>query len=148
MFPGVYAREEGRGRVVYFPFDIDRTFWEVLSPDHGLLLRNAVRWACNEDQPLVVEGKGVLDVSLWMQKDSIAAHLVNLTNPMMMKGPVQEVIPSPPQKVRIQVPAGRRVRKVSLLVSDTPARANISGQTVTLELPSVDLHEVIALDLE
>ena len=40
--PGVYAREEGKGRVVYFPFDIDRTFWEVLSGDHGMLLRNAV----------------------------------------------------------------------------------------------------------
>ena len=146
--PGVYVRDEGRGRVVYFPFDIDRTFWEVLSPDHGLLLGNAARWACNEDQPLAVEGKGVFDISLWMQERSIAAHLVNLTNPMMMKGPVQEVIPSPPQKVRIQVPAGRRATKVSLLVSDRPARANISGQTVTVELPSVDLHEVIALDLE
>ena len=85
--PGVYAREEGRGRVVYFPFDLDRTFWEVLSADHGLLLKNAISWAHNEDQPLVVQGKGVLDVSLWMQKSSIAAHLVNLTNPMMMKGP-------------------------------------------------------------
>jgi hypothetical protein len=97
---------------------------------------------------LIVEGKGVFDVSLWTQKDSITAHLVNLTNPMMMKGPVQEVIPSPPQKVRIQVPAGRRVKKVSLLVSEKPAAANVSGQTVTLDLSSVDLHEVIALDLE
>jgi hypothetical protein len=146
--PGAYVREEGAGRVVYFPFDIDRTFWEVLSPDHSLLLRNAVRWACNEEQPLVVEGKGVFDVSLWMQERSIAAHLVNLTNPMMMKGPVQEVIPSPPQKVRIQVPPGRKVTKVSLLVSEKPAGAKIAGQVVTLDLPSIDLHEVIALDLE
>ena len=84
--PGVYAREEGRGRVVYFPFDIDRTFWEVLSPDHGLAVQQRCRWARNEEQPLVGGGQRVLDVSLWMQKSSIAAHLVNLTNPMMMKG--------------------------------------------------------------
>ena len=40
--------KSGKGRVVYFPWDIDRTFWEVLAVDHGKLLRNAVDWAANE----------------------------------------------------------------------------------------------------
>lgn len=145
--PGVYAREEGRGRVVYFPFDLDRTFWEVLSGDHGMLLKNAVAWAHNEEQPLTVEGRGVLDVSLWMQKDSLTAHLVNLTNPMMMKGPVREFLPSPPQQVRIQVPPGRRVRDVKLLVSGKAPGHRINGTVVSLAIPSIELHEVIALDL-
>ena len=145
--PGMYAREEGRSRVVYFPFDLDRTFWEVMSNDHGLLLKNAVAWAHNEEQPLVVQGKGVIDVSLWMQKDSVTAHLVNLTNPMMMKGPLREIVPSPPQKVRIRIPAGRRVRKVSLLVNGkTPAHRE-SGGVIIMELPSIGLHEAISLDL-
>ena len=47
--PQVYLRELGAGRVVYFPWDIDRVFWELLCADHGLLLRNAVRWATNEE---------------------------------------------------------------------------------------------------
>ena len=59
----VYLREAGAGRVVYFPWDIDRTFWEVLAVDHGLLLGNAVRWATAEEPPVVVEGPGVLDVT-------------------------------------------------------------------------------------
>ncbi len=145
--PGLYAREAGRGRVVYFPFDLDRTFWEVLSPDHALLLENAIAWAHHEEQPLVVEGKGMLDVSLWLQKESMTAHLVNLTNPMMMKGPVREIIPSPPQQVRIRVPEGRRLRRVSLLVSRKPPVYRDAGNVVTVEIPSIDLHEVIALDL-
>ncbi len=145
--PGLYARQAGRGRVVYFPFDIDRTFWEVLSNDHGMLLRNAVAWAHGEEQPLTVQGKGMLDVSLWLQKDSATAHLVNLTNPMMMKGPVREVIPSPPQTVRIRVPEGRRVKAVKLLVSGKTPGQKVSGPVITLELGPIDLHEVIALDL-
>ena len=145
--PGAYVREVGKGRVVYFPFDLDRTFWEVLSGDHARLLRNAVEWAHNEEQPLVVEGQGVMDVSLWMQKDSIAAHLVNLTNPMMMKGPLREVIPSPPQKVRIHIPAGRGVRKVHFLVSGKKAAYRQQGGVISVDVPPVGLHEVIALDL-
>jgi hypothetical protein len=144
--PGVFAREVGRGRVVYFPFDLDRTFWEVLAGDHGQLLRNAVAWASTEEQPLVVNGRGVIDVSLWMQKSSMTAHLVNLTNPMMMKGPVREIIPVPAQQVRIRIPEGRRIARMQFLVSGkTPAYREAAG-VLSVEVPTIELHEVIALD--
>jgi hypothetical protein len=54
--PQVFLREIGRGRVVYFPWDIDRVFWEVMSVDHGRLLANAVEWAANEERPVTVTG--------------------------------------------------------------------------------------------
>ena len=54
--PGAYVREIGRGRVVFFPWDIDRTFWEVLSTDHLQLLRNAVDWVTRQDLPVSVKG--------------------------------------------------------------------------------------------
>ncbi len=145
--PGVYARQHGRGRVVYFPFDLDRTFWEVLSPDHAQLLQNAVAWAHNEAQPLTVEGRGILDVSLWRQKDSLTAHLVNLTNPMMMNGPIREIIPSPKQKVRLRIPEGKRASKVQYLVGSTTPTYNLTGNTLTIDLPPIEVHEVIAVDL-
>ena len=102
--PGVFLREVGKGRVVYFPMDLDRTFWDVLDVDHSKLIRNAILWAGREPQPLSVEGHGVLDVSVWSQQNSMTVHLVNLTNPMMMKGPVREIIPIGPQKVRVGCP--------------------------------------------
>ena len=49
---GVPRARSAPGRVVYFPWDIDRTFWEVLAVDHGLLLRNAVQWATDEEPPV------------------------------------------------------------------------------------------------
>ena len=76
--------------------------------DHGLLLRNAVRWATNEDPPAEVKGPGVLDVSVWRQQRSITVHLVNLTNPMMMKGPFRELIPVGEQQVVVRLPPGAR----------------------------------------
>ncbi|HUE24923.1 MAG TPA: beta-galactosidase trimerization domain-containing protein [Bryobacteraceae bacterium] len=145
--PELHVRQAGRGRVVYFPWDIDRTFWEVLAADHAKLLRNAVDWAANEPRPLTVTGPGVLDVTVWRQKDSMTVHLVNLTNPMMMKGPVREFIPTPPQQVAVRLPEGSRAKKVQLLVSEArPAVTEVNG-VLSLTIASILDHEVIAIDL-
>lgn len=145
--PGVMVRAVGAGRVVYFPWDIDRTFWEVMNQDHGVVLANAVRWAANEDQPVSVQGPGVIDVAVWKQQSSITAHLVNLTNPMMMKGPFREILPVGPQKVRVKLPAGAKAREVKFLVSAAKAQWRQSGAWVETTTPAIELHEVVAIDL-
>ena len=143
----VYARQVGQGRVVYFPWDIDRTFWEVLSADHGTLLRNAIDWALHEERPLHVEGQGFFDVTAWKQKQSMTVHLVNLTNPMLMKGPYRELIPSPPQKLRVKLPAGAKPKRVQLLAANVPPEFEFSGGWLSLTVPSVLDHEIVAIDL-
>jgi hypothetical protein len=145
--PEVYVREIGKGRVVYFPWDIDRTFWEVLSVDHAKLLRNAVNWAANEPPPVTVTGPGILDVTIWRQASSITVHLVNLTNPMMMKGPLREFLPTPPQNVSVRLTNGAKPKKVQLLVSAQTPRVQQSNGALSLTIPSIVDHEVIAIDL-
>ncbi len=145
--PGVFAREFEKGRVVYFPWDIDRTFWEILAAEHGLLLRNAVDWAAAEPRPVVVEGPGLFDLTVWRQESSITVHLVNLTNPMAMKGPYREFIPVGPIRVKFRLLAGKRPRKVQLLVSGTAARSRVKNGQVDLTIPSITSHEVVAVDL-
>lgn len=147
--PGVFVREVGRGRVVYFPWDIDRTFWDVLNVDHARLLRNAALWATNEPPPLEVQGKGILDISIWRQKHSVTIHLVNLTNPMMLKGPVREVIPMSRQVIRIRLPEDRRrVTRACRLVAGGELPFRDEAGAIVVEVPTIELHEVIALDLE
>jgi hypothetical protein len=147
--PQVFLREIGAagGRVVYFPWDIDRTFWEVLDVDHGKLLANAVAWATNEPAPLSVTGPGVLDVTYWRQKSSLTAHLVNLTNPMLMKGPVREVIPVGAQRVRMRLPSGLRARAVQLMVAKTKPGYRQEGEWLEVTVPSIAEHEMIAVDV-
>jgi hypothetical protein len=76
----------------------------------------------------------------------MTVHLVNLTNPMMMKGPVREIIPVSAQKVRVQIPAGRRVVRGRLLVRQQDIAIEESGGFLQFEVPSIDLHEVAAFD--
>jgi len=116
--------------------------------DHGLLLRNAVRWATNEDPPAEVKGPGVLDVSVWRQQRSMTVHLVNLTNPMMMKGPFRELIPVGEQQVVVRLPAGARARRVQLLGEGCVLPVALDRAELSLKVPSIRDHEIVAIDLE
>jgi hypothetical protein len=144
----VYMREAGPGRVVYFPWDIDRTFHEVLNPDHGQVLANAIRWAADEPPVVSVGGRGIVDVAVWRQRASMTVHLVNLTNPMMMKGPFRELLPIGPLEVRVRVPNDARAGGVRLLTADrTPATRRDADDTLLVTVPEVLDHEVVAIEL-
>jgi hypothetical protein len=146
--PQVFLRElPSAGRVAYFPWDIDRTYWDVLAVDHGKLLRNAVAWATHEDAPVSVTGPGLLDVTFWRQKDSLTVHLVNLTNPMMLKGPVRELIPVGEQRVRVQMPDGLNARGLRLLVAGTTPEIRQTDGWLAVTVPPFAAHEVIAIDV-
>lgn len=77
----------------------------------------------------------------------LTVHLVNLTNPMMMKGPFREFIPIGEQKVQIRIPANAAVKKVRLLVSSKAPDYETKTGNVALTVPSILDHEVITLDL-
>ncbi|HET7221427.1 MAG TPA: alpha-amylase family protein [Vicinamibacterales bacterium] len=143
----LYLRDLGRSRVAYIPWDIDRTFWDVMCVDHLRLLRNTIAWTANEPPPVTIDGPGVLDVAVWRQERSMTVHIVNLTNPMMMKGPLRETIPVGPLRVRIRIPAGARSSKVQLLTAGTTIAATPADGVITVTVPSVEVHEVIAIDL-
>jgi hypothetical protein len=144
--PGVFIRSYGEGSVIYFPWDVDRTFWEVLCTDHGALLRNAVDYTTGS-RPITVSGPGVLDVTVWTQKDSMTVHLVNLTNPMMMKGPIRELMAVGEQAVRVRLPEGRKVTRVQLLNAGVTPIYTLEDGWLSTRVPSVLDHEVIAVDL-
>jgi hypothetical protein len=141
-----YLRDLGTSRVVYLPGDLDRTFWELMSAEHGRLLANAVDWATNEDRPVSVTGPGLLDVTVWRQEGSLTVHLVNLTNPMMLKGPFREFFPVGPLTVKLPL-AGRKPRAVKLLVAGGTPRAVESGGVLSVTVPLVRDHEVVAIDV-
>ena len=142
----LYLREHGSSRIAYIPWDIDRSFWKILTVDHGKLLGNVIRWTLNERPVVEVEGVGVLDVTAWAQENSMTVHLVNLTNPMMLKGPFRELIPVGMQKVSVKLPASATIKSVKLLKAETSAPYKIAHGRLETEVPSILDHEIIAID--
>ncbi len=142
----LYLRQP-KGRVAYFPFDIDRTFWEVLNEDHLKVMRNTVRWADATEPMLAVDGPGMLDVTMWRNKAAITVHLVNLTNPMAMKGPYRDFFPVGAQTVKLRLPADVRVKQARLLVAEKAIPMERSGSMLSVTIPSILDHEVLAFEL-
>jgi hypothetical protein len=142
----LYLREIGKGRIAYFPGDIDRTFWQVMNTDHGKLLSNTIRWALNEEPIAEVKGPGVIDVTVWRQENSMAVHLVNLTNPMMIKGPFREFIPVD-EEVKIIIPQGAKVKDVHLLMSATKPEVLINKNVLSVKVKQIQDCEIVAIDL-
>jgi hypothetical protein len=145
--PMAVCRSVGRGRVVYLPMDLDRTFDEISHGDHWQLLRAFALWAMDERQPLEVTGPGLVDVAFWRQKDSVAAHLLNLTNPMTMRGSYREPVPVGPYEVNIALPPGATVQSVRLLEAGQTIEATVVGGRLSVQVPKIVYHEVVAVDL-
>ena len=76
----------------------------------------------------------------------MTVHLVNLTNPMMMKGPFRELIPVTAQ-VSIRIPQGTKAGDVHLLVSGEKPAFKINEDKVILTVSQIYDSEIIAIDL-
>jgi len=77
----------------------------------------------------------------------VTVHLVNLSNPMTMRGYYREFLPVGAQQVRIRLPRDARAKQVRLF--QTAALWQFSAVTgmLSLTVPKVEAHEVIAVDL-
>jgi hypothetical protein len=89
----------------------------------------------------------VVDVTVWRQKNSMTVHLVNLTNPMMMKGSFRELLPIQAE-VTINIPENKKVNEVRLLMADSKPIFESKGGRIRLKVPQILDHEIVALDLE
>ena len=103
--------------------------------------------ALDEAAPLTVTGPGAVDVSYWRQAGSLTVHLVNLTNPMTMRGPMREILPIGPFEVSVALPPDVRVHGVRLLDSGQTVRGTRRGDRMAVIVPKIGLHEIVAFDL-
>jgi hypothetical protein len=72
---------------------------------------------------------------------------VNLTNPMALKGPYRDFFPVGPHTVKLNLPESVEVKRVRLLASDITPSIKNEATTVTVSVPSIRDHEVVAIEI-
>jgi hypothetical protein len=143
--PAVVLRQVGRSRLVYFPGDIERTMWRSGHTDLARLLRNAIGWVSGAGAPVTIEGDGVIEAFAWETEAGFAVHILNYTNPAMHRGWIREFFPIGKQRVRMALPAGRRVARVELLRAEKDVPFTVGAGAVEFTIPRVLDYEVAAL---
>ena len=143
----VVAREhEGGGRSVYIPFNIGAIFWEVMAADHGRLIANCVRWALGKPSDVTLEGPGIVDICVREGEGATVVLLNNLTNPMMMKGPIREVMPVGPLTVSLKLPEGATGAEARLAGAGTGVPVSVTGGRARVTLDSLATLEAIEIN--
>ena len=143
--PAIVIRQRGNSRLVYFPGDVDRTLWRSGHTDLTRLLQNAVRWVAGAGAPVTVQGDGLVEAFAWETDPGFAVHVLNYTNPAAHKGSLRAFYPIGEQRVRVALPAGRRVTRVELLRAEREVPFQVAGGAVTFTIPGVEDYEVGAV---
>jgi hypothetical protein len=64
----------------------------------------------------------------------------------MGRGPVDELLPVGPLRIRVRLPVGVRISRVKLLVTEQKLSHTLEKGEAVVQLPSLLDHEVIVLE--
>jgi len=141
---GIFS-EQGASRIVYFPGDLDRSFWRSGNPDLSKLVINSVHWLLKGQPTTSVKGDGLIETFAWETEAGIALHLLNYTNPRAMRPFMSQFYPVGPLQAEVQIPKGRGVTSVRALRAQKDLPFERFDSVVKFEVPRLIDYEVIAL---
>jgi len=143
--PAIVLREHGRSRLAYIPGDIDRSFWRSGNPDLSRLIKNVIGWLVRDRAPVAVTGDGIIETFAWETEPGFALHLLNYTNPNMLRGWFTGTYPVGTQLVRAELPEGIHGMRVDLLRAATSVPLKRDGHTAEFTIPGIRDYEVAVI---
>lgn len=143
--PAVVLREKGASRLAYIAGDIERSLWISGNTDLSRFLQNTVKWLIKQDQPVAVQGPGLIEAFAYETEPGFALHLVNYTNPNLHRGTIREFYPVGPQAVSFAVPDDRKVSRVQLLKAEMELPFKRVKGRIEFTVPGVTEYEIAAI---
>jgi hypothetical protein len=144
--PAIVLSEQGKSRLAYFSGDLERTFWTSGNPDLSRLINNTIRWMLRDTQPVNIEGSGLIETFVWETEPGYALHILNYTNPNTHRGWYRDFYPIGAQRVRFEIPNGRKVQRVQLLRAEKEIPFKRTASGVEFTIPTVTEYEVAAIE--
>jgi hypothetical protein len=145
--PSVVLREAGTSRLAYFAGDMDATYWRTDNVDLGRQLLNAVQWLMGDNNSVHVQGEGLMEVIAWETEPGFAVHMLNYNGPNAFRGRMRRPVTLGNQSFLVQLPREVKIKTASLLRAETNVQFKQTGRIVELTVPSIEIYEVVALEV-
>ena len=113
--------------------------------DLSQLLQNTVKSMLRNQQPVTVQGAGLVETFAYETEHGLAPHVLNYTNPNVHQGTIRELFPIGLQSVRIEIPDGRKASRVKLLNAEVGIPFKVVNGSIEFTIPAVTEYEVAAI---
>jgi len=146
----IIVSEYGKGKVVYYAQPLNLLYkargFKVLRK----LIANSVDWVCSAIPPFCIEGPISVVAYLTEGEKQHALHLINLTGNLCqtLNFKFEYIAPIYNMNIRLAVPEGRKVRKVSLLHSNYQLDFHMVGRECIVTLPELRVYECILVSYQ
>jgi hypothetical protein len=149
ILPGVIVSQYGQGRVVYCASALESLYLQQNSSAVGELVRSLVAKAGPVAPPYEVEAPAALIANLTAKDDVWVLHLTNWTGDKLERAGANEYYLAPVENVRVRltIPAGKRVRRVGLLVK-AAYRQEQKGSTLEVVIPRVEAYQGVQVEMQ
>ena len=157
-FPALFARQFGKGRVVYFASDIGAAYGQYQYGIARNLIGGAIRWAAAQEPPAEVEAPPSVEMTLYRQPDKnrLIVHLVNFQSVIGRSisrregyehnpSPIfDQVIPVRDLQVTIRLP---KAPKALYLAPDlAKPKFRQEGDRLIVNVDRVDIHRMVVVE--
>ena len=142
--PAVVLRESGKGRLAYFPGDIERTMWLRANRPQPSARRTQFAGSLGQLRGQR-RGQGLIEVFAWETEPGFAVHVLNYTNPNAHRRLGSRVLPHRRAESALQTapgPASHARRTAARRAATFPSSHR---RSVEFTIPSVEDYEVAAL---
>ncbi|MBN2449658.1 MAG: hypothetical protein JXR77_04675 [Lentisphaeria bacterium] len=147
--PALTLKEMGQGRVAYLPGRLDSTYSVSGQTAFVRLMGAAVDWVARGRVPVQVTcAEGLVGATCFDQpsRNRRLVHLVSYAADWAAA--FDRLAPVANVQVRLEIPAGRRLRDVRALLSGTSLTRETADHTIRVTLPSLDEYEILELSWE
>ncbi|MCU6793192.1 beta-galactosidase trimerization domain-containing protein [Paenibacillus sp. WQ 127069] len=142
-YPMLIASEHNnKGRVVYFPNQVDKSYSKVGFPDLGTLIANAVRWTSHGREQLKVVAPDALVISLREKEQYRMVHMVNTLGGRRFFTSI-----TPVRDVKVGISEAAPMKRAFLLSDGIELPITEDGLFKTVTIPEVTDYDVVVFEV-